>query len=376
MVRIHPYQYANFNRIAGGIYEADDNYMLDYWGLAFKQAAQELRTKLTEQLETPTKGRRWRVAVCGPHAAAEVELGPEFVTTWEPAGADFAMMLGDLLLRGIRRAGACRDRARGRDLRARLRYPRPPFHKRVQQSDPDRDAAADRDAETVRRNAMPQILPQTFVFDAYGTLLDVHSAIARHRDAAGPDADRFSEVWRTKQLEYSWTLTLAGDYQDFWVLTQRALDFAFARFPSVDRGAAGELLDAYFTLGAFPDALPVLTALKTAGHATAILSNGSPDMLAAAVKAGKLDTSLDATLSIDSLRMYKPRAEVYALVTDRFGVKPADVTFISSNRWDVMGSCAFGFKPVWVNRAGNPDEYPDHPPVRVIASLNSLLTVA
>jgi hypothetical protein len=94
MVRIHPYQYANFNRIAGGIYEADDNYMLDYWGLAFKQAAQELRTKLTEQLETPTRGRRWRVAVCGPHLAATVELGPEFVTTWEPKGADFAMMLG------------------------------------------------------------------------------------------------------------------------------------------------------------------------------------------------------------------------------------------------------------------------------------------
>ncbi|MES1154928.1 MAG: glycosyltransferase family 39 protein [Pseudorhodoplanes sp.] len=94
MVRIHPYQYANFNRIAGGVYEADDSFMLDYWGLAFKQAAQELRTKLTEQLEVPTKGRRWRVAVCGPHAAAEVELGPEFVTTWEPAGADFAMMLG------------------------------------------------------------------------------------------------------------------------------------------------------------------------------------------------------------------------------------------------------------------------------------------
>jgi hypothetical protein len=94
MVRIHPYQYANFNRIAGGIYEADDNFMLDYWGLAFKQAAQGLRDKLTEQLEVPTRGRRWRVAVCGPHLAAAVELGPEFVTTWEPKGADFAMMLG------------------------------------------------------------------------------------------------------------------------------------------------------------------------------------------------------------------------------------------------------------------------------------------
>lgn len=217
---------------------------------------------------------------------------------------------------------------------------------------------------------------QTFVFDAYGTLLDVHSAIARHRDAAGPDADRFSEVWRTKQLEYSWTLTLAGDYQDFWVLTQRGLDFAFARFPSVDRALRQRLLDAYFTLGAFADALPVLTALKKAGHATAILSNGSPDMLSAAVKAGALGQSLDAVLSIDSGRMYKPRPDTYALVTDRFGVKPADVTFVSSNRWDVMGSCAFGFKPVWVNRAGNPDEYPDHPPVRTIAGLSALLEAA
>jgi 2-haloacid dehalogenase len=216
-------------------------------------------------------------------------------------------------------------------------------------------------------------MPQTFVFDAYGTLLDVHAAIARHRDAVGPDADRFSDMWRTKQLEYSWTLTLAGDYRDFWTLTQRALDFAFARFPSVDRGLRAKLLEAYFTLGAYPDALPVLTALKKAGYATAILSNGSPDMLTAAVKAGGLDAVLDAALSIDVLRMYKPRSEVYALVTDHFGVKPADVTFVSSNRWDVMGSAAFGFRPVWLNRANNPDEYPDHPPVRVIKSLAALL---
>ena len=125
-----------------------------------------------------------------------------------------------------------------------------------------------------------------------------------------------------------------------------------------------KLLDAYFELGAFPDALPVLTALKTAGHATAILSNGSPKMLAAAVKAAGLDGALDAVLSVDVIRMYKPRAEVYALVTDRFPVERADVTFVSSNRWDVMGAAAFGFKPVWVNRANNPDEYPDHPPVR------------
>ncbi len=215
-------------------------------------------------------------------------------------------------------------------------------------------------------------MPQTFVFDAYGTLFDVHAAIGRHRAAAGPDADRFSDVWRAKQLEYTWTLTLAGYYEDFWSLTGRALDFAFARVPSVDRGLRQKLLDAYFELGAFPDALQLLTALKKAGHNTAILSNGSPRMLSGAVKAGKLDDVLDAVLSVDVIRMYKPRAEVYALVIDRFPVERGSVTFVSSNRWDVMGAARFGFKPVWVNRAKNPDEYPEHPPVKTVADLSAL----
>src|SRR6476646_10579765 len=99
-------------------------------------------------------------------------------------------------------------------------------------------------------------MPRAFVFDAYGTLFDVHAAIARHRAAAGPDADRFSEIWRIKQLEYSWTLTLAGRYVDFWTLTQRALDFAFARFPSVDKALKAKLLEAYWTLSAFSAARP------------------------------------------------------------------------------------------------------------------------
>src|SRR5262245_12355845 len=97
-------------------------------------------------------------------------------------------------------------------------------------------------------------MPRAFVFDAYGTLFDVHAAIGRHRAAAGPDADRFSEIWRSKQLEYTWTLTLAGRYVDFWTLTERALDFAFARFPSVDRALRPELLAAYWKLEAFADA--------------------------------------------------------------------------------------------------------------------------
>jgi 2-haloacid dehalogenase len=124
---------------------------------------------------------------------------------------------------------------------------------------------------------------KAFVFDAYGTLFDVHAAINRHRAAAGEDADRFSEVWRTKQLEYSWTLTLMGRYESFWTLTERALDFAFARFPKVDRKLRAKLLEAYFKLDAYPDARPALADLRKKGFATAILSNGSTEMLAAAV---------------------------------------------------------------------------------------------
>ena len=127
---------------------------------------------------------------------------------------------------------------------------------------------------------------RAFVFDAYGTLFDVHAAIARHRAAAGPEADRFSELWRTKQLEYAWMLSAAGRYVDFWTLTEQALDYAFARFPSVDRSLRAVLLDAYFKLDAFPDARAALGALKARGIRTAILSNGSPKMLDGAVAAG------------------------------------------------------------------------------------------
>src|SRR5215510_13480444 len=154
-------------------------------------------------------------------------------------------------------------------------------------------------------------MPRAFVFDAYGTLFDVHAAIGRHRAAAGPDADRFSDIWRSKQLEYTWTLTLAGRYVDFWTLTERALDFALARVPSVDRALKPKLLDAYVSLDAYPDARACLAALKARGDGTAILSNGSPKMLSAAVRAAGLDGVLDAALSVDTLRIYKPRGAVY-----------------------------------------------------------------
>ncbi len=215
-------------------------------------------------------------------------------------------------------------------------------------------------------------MTSVYVFDAYGTLFDVHAAIARHRAAAGADADRFSEIWRTKQLEYTWTLTLAGRYVDFWTLTERALDFAFARVPSVDRALKPKLLDAYLALDAFADARAALADLKSRGNRLAILSNGTPRMLASAVNAAGFSGLFDAVLSVDTVRLYKPRREVYALVTDAFSVAPAEVIFVSSNRWDVMGAVAFGFKAFWVNRARMPDEYGDLAPLREIADLAAL----
>jgi 2-haloacid dehalogenase len=218
-------------------------------------------------------------------------------------------------------------------------------------------------------------MPCAFVFDAYGTLFDVHAAIARHRDAAGPEADRFSEIWRSKQLEYAWLLSAAGHYVDFWTLTGRALDHAFARVPSVDRALRAALLDAYFKLDAFPDARAALKGLKAKGMRTAILSNGTPQMLQGAVEAAGIGGDLDAVFSVDTIRVYKPRMEVYALVTAAFKLAPADVVFVSSNRWDVMGATAFGFRCVWVNRANLPEEYPEFAPVKVARELSALATV-
>lgn len=214
-----------------------------------------------------------------------------------------------------------------------------------------------------------------YVFDAYGTLFDFNAAVARHRAAAGTEADRFAEVWRIKQIEYTWTHTLAGRYVEFWTLTQRALDFCFERFPSVDRSLKAALLDAYLKLDAYPDALKVLQELRARGDRTAILTNGSPAMVASAVEAAGLKGALDAVLSVDAVKMFKPRPEVYALVPAHFSCKPADVVFVSSNRWDAMGATAFGFRTVWVNRAKAPDEYPDFPPVAVADSLTGVLAV-
>ena len=185
-----------------------------------------------------------------------------------------------------------------------------------------------------------------------------------------------SEIWRAKQFEYTWTLTLAGHYADFWTLTELALDFALARVPQVDEALKPNVLEAYFKLDAFADARATLRALKQNGNKTGILSNGSPNMLKAAVDAAGIGRDLNAVLSVDVLKMLKPRPEVYRLVTDHYQCAPADVTFVSSNRWDVMAGVSVGFSGLWVNRSKMPDEYMDFPPQQTLADLNGLATLA
>ena len=211
-----------------------------------------------------------------------------------------------------------------------------------------------------------------YVFDAYGTLFDIHSAVARHKEIVGPLADRLSEIWRTKQLEYTWTRSLMGAYRDFDLITRDALDFAAARCGGLTPEARQTLLSAYETLDAYADAAPALAALRARGARTVILSNGTPPGLARAVRSAGLESLLDESLSVDALRIFKTAPAAYGLVCENYGLRPDQVSFQSSNRWDVAGAAKFGFHTVWINRTGAPDEYPDLPPGRVVTGLAEL----
>ncbi|MCR4265312.1 haloacid dehalogenase type II [Nitratireductor sp. ZSWI3] len=212
-----------------------------------------------------------------------------------------------------------------------------------------------------------------YVFDAYGTLFDVHAAVRRHAGEIGPDGQLFSELWRAKQLEYSWVSTLMGHYADFWTMTERALDFAFAKMPSIDRRLRQPLLDAYWQLDCYEEVPAVLKALKAGGARLAILSNGSPAMLESAIRSSALDTVLDDVFSVETVRRFKTDQSVYEMVTNAWRVYPDAVSFQSSNRWDIAGAHHFGFHTVWLNRTGQPDEYEDFPPDLILPSLEGLL---
>jgi 2-haloacid dehalogenase len=210
------------------------------------------------------------------------------------------------------------------------------------------------------------------IFDAYGTLFDVHSAVSRHAAQIGPEAARLAEIWRAKQLEYSWVLSLAHRYEPFWLLTERALDYAFDLCASVDRGLRPQLLAAYRVLDAYPDARTTLDVLRRRGWRTGILSNGDDRMLGDAVGSAGLSECLDVVLSVDAVKTFKTSPRAYELVLSALQVRPGEVIFVSSNRWDIAGASAFGFTPVWVNRTGLPNEYPGLEPAATVETLADL----
>ena len=214
------------------------------------------------------------------------------------------------------------------------------------------------------------------VFDAYGTLFDVHSAVGRHRARLGDKADAVSMTWRTKQLEYTWLRSIMDRYVDFWQITGDGLDYALDAHGVSDIALREDLMNAYLGLDCYPEVPQVLETLRDAGLQTAILSNGSPAMLEAAVDSAGLGHLLDDVISVDLLGIYKPDMEVYQQVLERLDVGLGHVSFQSSNAWDAAGAATFGFRVAWCNRFGQKRErLPDgpHAEMKTLAELPGLV---
>ena len=216
-------------------------------------------------------------------------------------------------------------------------------------------------------------MTDVFVFDAYGTLLDVGSPVRRLAGVIGPKSDALAALWRTKQLEYTWVRSLAGVYRDFEQVTRDALIYSLQFLNIADNGFSDQLMEAYAAPDCYPEVKDALGALKLRGAKTAILSNGTPGMLKTATEAAGIGDLLDATLSVDQLGVYKTSPTAYRLATDFFDCIAAEVSFQSSNRWDIAGAAAFGFHTVWINRTNMPDEYSDLKPGRIVADLAELV---
>lgn len=194
------------------------------------------------------------------------------------------------------------------------------------------------------------------VFDAYGTLFDVHSAVSRFQDRIGPQYQALSAAWRTRQLQYTWLHSLMGAHIDFWQLTENALSVSLSDVGMSDDSLKQDLMAAYRSLDAFPEVQGTLQMLKQAGIPTAILTNGTPGMIEAAVHSAGLENLIDHQLSIEAVGIYKPDPRVYQLAVDTLGVPAAAISFQSSNSWDAAGAAHFGFQAVWVNRYAQPEE--------------------
>jgi len=221
----------------------------------------------------------------------------------------------------------------------------------------------------------------TCVFDAYGTLFDV--AAAARIAAAEPGREAFAEkwpaiasTWRLKQLQYSWLRATAGVHTGFWQVTQDGLDYALEAQGMAGAELRARLLQLYWELEAYPEVPAMLSALKAKGLRTAILSNGSPDMLTGAVENAQIGPLLDAVLSVETVGVFKPHRSVYALVGEHFGCPRSEVLFVSSNCWDACAGAGYGFRTAWANRAGEPMDRLPWRPSHVIRDLKPIPEIA
>ena len=188
------------------------------------------------------------------------------------------------------------------------------------------------------------------IFDAYGTLFDYRSAASRYRDVLGENFDQVNAIWREKQLQYSWLRAIQGRHVDFWQVTGEALDFALDTAAIADSTVRDRLMAMYLKLDAFPEVPDMLKRLNVAGLKTAILSNGSPEMLDAAVRNAGIGSLLDAVLSVEAVGVYKPHPKVYQYAIDQLGIKAGEIAFQSSNAWDAHAASLCGMRVIWCNR--------------------------
>lgn len=213
---------------------------------------------------------------------------------------------------------------------------------------------------------------QASVFDAYGTLFDFASAAARCTAELGDRAAPLSALWRDRQLQYTWLRGLQGRHADFWQVTADALDYAMETLRISDVNLRDRLMEAYLSLDPFPEVRETLSTLKSLGQTTAILSNGTPKMLAAAVENARLGDLIDVIISVEEVGVFKPHPKVYQRAVDRLGLPAERLSFQSSNAWDAYAASAFGMKVVWCNRYGHRPERLPGKPDAVISTLAEL----
>ena len=216
--------------------------------------------------------------------------------------------------------------------------------------------------------------PKAIVFDAYGTLFDVNSAAEKCKNKIGSKWESFANFWRTTQLEYTWLRSLMGRHKDFWTITEDSLDKSMKVF-GINMKMKNELLNLYRVLSPYPEVKEVLEDLRRKNFKLAILSNGTPALLKELVVSNNLNSFFDDLFSIEEVGIYKPNAKVYDMPVNKYKVKPAEITFLSANTWDVSGGGNYGYNSVWVNRNQSVFDNLDYKPKKQINNLTQLLNL-